>query len=161
LFYEKKEKILIRRIINRQDRIDAVYFNEAGVFKKDLNPFILNSQEFDTKYILALINCKLFSWLYLNSSSIATKDDFRQTTLAELRKLPIRRISEDQKTIHDHLVHLVDQMLDSKKQLSTTKTDNEKEYLEKKCKGLDRQIDTLVYELYGLTEEEIQIVEAK
>jgi len=36
----------------------------------------------------------LFSWFYLNSSSIATKDDFRQTTLAELRKLAIKKINE-------------------------------------------------------------------
>jgi len=52
-------------------------------------------------------------------------------------------------------------MLESKKQLALAKTDSEKEYLEKKCKGLDRQIDALVYELYGLTEEEIKIVEGE
>ncbi|MBU2444623.1 MAG: N-6 DNA methylase [Bacteroidetes bacterium] len=158
-FYEEKDKILIRRIINRQDRLDAVYFNKAGVFKKDLNPFILNNAEFDIRYIIALINSRLFSWIYLNSSSIATKDDFRQTTLAELRKLPIRKISEKQKNIHDKLVHLVNQVLESKKQLAAAKTESEKEYLEKKCNSIDRQIDQLVYELYGLTEEEIKIVE--
>jgi hypothetical protein len=31
--------------------------------------------------------------------------------------------------------------------------------VEKKCKDIDRQIDALVYELYGSTEEEIKIVE--
>jgi hypothetical protein len=29
------------------------------------------------------------------------------------------------------------------------------------CAGIDRQIDEAVYELYGLTEEEIKIVEGK
>jgi hypothetical protein len=62
------------------------------VFKKDLNPFIITNKNFDTKYVLGLLNSKLFSWLYINSSSIATKDDFRQTTLSELRKLQIRKI---------------------------------------------------------------------
>ena len=36
---------------------------------------------------------------------------------------------------------------------------NDKNYLERKCESLDNQIDKLVYELYGLTEEEIKIVE--
>ena len=39
------------------------------------------------------------------------------------------------------------------------KTDKDKTYYENKCASLDRQIDRLVYELYGLTEEEIKIVE--
>jgi hypothetical protein len=32
-------------------------------------------------------------------------------------------------------------------------------YFENKCASLDRQIDALFYDLYGLTEEEIKIVE--
>ena len=158
-FYKKAEKILIRRIINRQDRLDAVYLNEEGVFKKDLNPFILKESSINTKYLLALINSKLFSWLYLNSSSIVTKDDFRQTTLAELRKLPIRKISVSTKQPHDQLVTLVTQILESKKQLAAAVTDSDKNYLQNKCSSIDRQIDKLVYELYELTEEEIKIVE--
>ena len=101
----------------------------------------------------------MFSWIYLNSSSIATKDDFRQTTLAELRKLPIRKVLSEETNTHDKIVLLVDQILDSKKQLLNYKTESEKEYLEKKVVALDRQIDSLVYELYKLTDEEIKIIE--
>ena len=39
------------------------------------------------------------------------------------------------------------------------KTDKDKTYYENKCVALDRQIDRLVYDLYGLTEDEIKIVE--
>ena len=159
-YYEKKEKILIRRIINRQDRLDATYYNDSGVFKKDLNPFIVSDLNYNTKYLLALINSTLFSWLYLNSSSIATKDDFRQTTLAELRKLPIKRVdSNPERSLHDQLITLVDQMLEAKRQLQQAKTESEKTYLERKCDTLEKQIDEIVYQLYGLTEEEIKIVE--
>jgi tRNA threonylcarbamoyladenosine modification (KEOPS) complex Cgi121 subunit len=42
-----------------------------------------------------------------------------------------------------------------------TKTDAEVNRLELQCESLDRQIDAAVYELYGLTEEEIKIVEGK
>ncbi|MCX6566518.1 MAG: hypothetical protein NTW38_08900 [Candidatus Aminicenantes bacterium] len=83
-FYNAKPKVLIRRVINRQDRLMCAYSDEKLVYKKDINPFILHSQdEEQTLFLLGILNSKLFSYLYVNTSSIATKDDFRQTTLAE------------------------------------------------------------------------------
>ena len=38
-------------------------------------------------------------------------------------------------------------------------SDKDKDFYESKCAALDRQIDALVYDLYGLTEAEIKIVE--
>jgi hypothetical protein len=43
--------------------------------------------------------------------------------------------------------------------MAGAKTEKDKTYYEGKCAALDRQIDKLVYELYGLTEAEIAIVE--
>ena len=57
------------------------------------------------------------------------------------------------------MVKLVQSMLDLHKQLSSAKTDHEKTVLERQISATDRQIDELVYELYGLTAEEIKIVE--
>ena len=51
------------------------------------------------------------------------------------------------------------EMLAAKKQHQQAKTESDKTYLERKCETLDKQIDELVYKLYGLTEEEIKIVE--
>ena len=50
-------------------------------------------------------------------------------------------------------------MLEEKKQLQPAKTEGDKTYLTRKCERLDKEIDQLVYQLYGLTEEEIKIVE--
>jgi hypothetical protein len=50
-------------------------------------------------------------------------------------------------------------MLDLNKQLPSTRTADERERLERRIAATDREIDTLVYELYGLTEDEIRIVE--
>lgn len=57
------------------------------------------------------------------------------------------------------MVSLVEQMLEAKKHLSAAKTDRDRNYWQGKCEHLDREIDRLVYELYGLTAEEIGIVE--
>jgi len=42
--------------------------------------------------------------------------------------------------------------------LSAAKTDGDKDFYKNKCATLDRQIDALVYELYGLTTAEIKLV---
>ena len=57
------------------------------------------------------------------------------------------------------LVGAVERMLDLHRRLSASKTGHEKTLLSRQIEATDRQIDALVYELYGLSEEEIAIVE--
>ena len=45
--------------------------------------------------------------------------------------------------------------------IPSAQTERDKSFYESKCATLDRQIDSLVYELYDLTPEEIAIVEGK
>ena len=57
------------------------------------------------------------------------------------------------------MVSLVSSMLDLNKKLPLAKTDQEKTILQRQIDSTDRRIDELVYDLYGLTDEEIKIVE--
>jgi predicted nucleic acid-binding Zn-ribbon protein len=57
------------------------------------------------------------------------------------------------------MVMLVEQILDLHKRLKAAKTPDDKTRLQRQIDATDKQIDQLVYELYGLTEEEIEIVE--
>jgi hypothetical protein len=57
------------------------------------------------------------------------------------------------------MVALVERMLALHQQLAAARTPHEKTVLHKQIEVTDRQIDRLVYALYGLTEEEIRIVE--
>jgi adenine-specific DNA-methyltransferase len=59
------------------------------------------------------------------------------------------------------MVQLVKQMIGAKKRLAEARTDKDKRFYESKCASLDRQIDRLVYELYGLTDGEIAIIEGE
>jgi hypothetical protein len=59
----------------------------------------------------------------------------------------------------DRIVALVEKMLDLNKRLAAAKAPHEKEVLAGVIDATDREIDRLVYELYGLTEEEIAVVE--
>jgi len=163
-FYIAKPKLLIRRVINRQDRLMVSYMDQRLVFKKDINPFLLTETNMTAYYVLGILNSMLISFLYVRTSSIATKDDFRQTTLAELRRIPIRTINFDDpadKAIHERMVTLVEQMLELRKILSETRDPRSREQLQRRIDATDKQIDKLVYQLYELTEEEIAVVENK
>ena len=63
------------------------------------------------------------------------------------------------KARHDKMVALVERMLALHKEKADVKTDHEKNLVGRQIEATDKQIDTLVYELYGLTDEEIRIVE--
>ncbi len=94
-------KILIRRIVSRQNRLMAFYESSGIITNKDYNPFVIMAEfavKWDLYYLLALLNSKLFSFLYTRKSQLALKDDFRQTTLAEIRGLPIKDIPKSEQT---------------------------------------------------------------
>ena len=79
-----------------------------------------------------------------------------------MSQLPIRTIDfSDHEDVarHDKMVALVERMLDLHRRLSESKTGHEKTLLSRQIEATDGQIDALVYELYGLTDEEVAIVE--
>ena len=109
------------------------------------------------KYILGLINSKAvyFFWKLMFTDF---KNSFPQVTIFSLGQIPIPNWKNNPNMKLDLLV---DQMLEAKKQLQQAKTESDKDYLQRKCDSIDKQIDQLVYELYGLTEDEIRIVEGE
>ena len=61
-------------------------------------------------------------------------------------------------TRHDRMVQLVEQMLElHKRQAAASASDCE--LYQRQIDATDREIDRLVHELYGLTDEEIKVVE--
>ena len=59
------------------------------------------------------------------------------------------------------MVSLVEKMLDLHKHLASSMTEHEKTMLSRQIQATDDQINSLVYELYGLNEDEIRIVESQ
>jgi hypothetical protein len=62
---------------------------------------------------------------------------------------------------HDQMVSLVERMLALHKNLAAAKTPQEKESAQRQVQFTDGRIDNRVYELYGLSEEEIKAVHGK
>jgi hypothetical protein len=80
-----------------------------------------------------------------------------------MEQVPIRAINfSDAADIarHGRMVALVERMLELHRKLAAASVPADKDLYRRQIESTDRQIDALVYELYGLTEEEIGVVEA-
>jgi len=97
-FFTTIPRILVRRIVNRQDRLMACIDEYPSVVKKDLYVFLVTDPKYDVGFLLAFFNSILCSYIYLQTSTISVKDDFRQTTLAELRRLPVQECTREDMT---------------------------------------------------------------
>jgi len=112
-------------------------------------------------YLLGILNSKLISE-YLKTISTAFQHGYIALNRQYIEQLPIRPINFDdpaEKSAHDKIVALVEAMLEFHKRLATAQNPRDKENLEKQIGSTDKAIDKLVYELYGLSGEEIKIVE--
>ncbi|MEW5959630.1 MAG: N-6 DNA methylase [Chloroflexota bacterium] len=113
------------------------------------------------KYILGLLNSSLLFW-YLKSISNRFRGGWITCTKQYVGKLPIRTIDftdPADRARHDQLAALVERMLDLQRQAAAAGVPQTKTMLHRQIAALDGQIDRRVYELYGLSEEEIKIVE--
>lgn len=159
-YFEAQEKIVVpyRSEINRFALDNQSAFNDGGgsyciVLKDDL--------QYEIRYILGILNSKCMDWLYgfIGKPKGKSREYFNKP----LEKLPIRTIdfnNPDDVAKHDKMVELVEQMLELNKKVNAPGiSSQEKKILQKQIDITDKLIDKLVYELYGLTDEEVGIVE--
>jgi len=138
-------------------QVGAFAFDDNGYYGNDNNQLIIS----DDKYLLGILNSSLIRTI-LKSICDKVQGGFYRLKIIYVERLPIRTIDfSDPEDVarHDKMVKLVENMLDLNKRLAEAKTGHEKTLLSRQIEATDRQIDALVYELYGLSEEEIAIVE--
>jgi len=148
----ESEKILV----SRMGKSLVAAYDPGGLYVKDAMLLLPRDAQYSLKYMLGVINSRLLNYFY--QEFFITIDVLKNALLS----LPVRGVifsDSIDKSRHDRIAALVEQMLEAKKQLAEAQTDKDKNYYEKKCVNLDGQIDRLVYDLYGLTAEEIARVE--
>lgn len=135
------EKILIRRVANQ---LIANFDNENYVVLNSIYCCLIKDENYNLKFLTSLINSKLINFWFKNLF-VLTDKLFPYIRKSQIDQIPIAHINiKNQESI----IMLVDQILEVKKINPQNDTSD-----------LESQIDHLVYELYGLTEEEIRIVE--
>ena len=134
-------------------------YDTDGFYSNDKTTIIPTTD----KYLLGLIGSKTLDY-FIHSISSTKQGGYYEYKPMYISKLPIRTINfNDPGDVarHDQMVSLVNQMLDLNKKLVESKIPQTTEMLRRQIDMTDMRIDQLVYELYGLTDEEIKIVEAE
>ncbi|MCX7044208.1 MAG: N-6 DNA methylase [Candidatus Sumerlaeota bacterium] len=150
-------RILLRRLVNRKQRLMAALMDKTCITNKNLYSVLVKDAALDSKFILGVLNSRLISKMYISRVSQATKDDFPQVTIKDILALPC---PSPDKSCQDRMIKLVDHLMAAKKHLNNAKSDRDRDFYSNQCASFDRQIDALVYELYGLAPDEIKIVES-
>jgi hypothetical protein len=157
--YFREPKILLQAMRNKSlaRRLVATYDAEGFYNAHNLANIVSRpGSRYDLRYFLALLNSRLINYWY--------KAHFPNVNInpSDFRQVPIREVDFGQvedRRVHSRTVGLADRMLALHSKLAAARTDHEKTVLQRQIDVTDREIDTLIYELYGLTDEEIKIVE--
>jgi len=117
---------------------------------------------YDNKFLLGLLNSKLFNWLHLKQFySARIPEGSLRYPISFLANLPVCLLNlsdSASKAQHDKMVALVDVMLDLNKKIQIAKG-NRKDQIQRQIAKTDGEIDELVYKLYGITEKERKVIE--
>jgi type I restriction-modification system DNA methylase subunit len=145
-------KILIQRITGGEKPIKAV-FDDQSFYNKEsiINLILISGDEAEYKYIVGLLNSRLVNWFYKTSYTNESKltVNLSKEYLSEIPVKPINFLNQKD------LIKTVDKLIEFIKEKDSW--NNEIKIAQ--VKEYERQINQMVYKLYGLTEEEIKIVE--
>ncbi len=119
----------------------------------------------DDRYLLGILNSRLF-WFVISHISIpfgVRAGEYRYRLIYQyMEKVPIRVIdakNKDDGVTHAAMLKLTDKMLVLHQQLAAAKTPQDSTLLQRQIAATDTQINQLVYALYGLTGEEVALIE--
>lgn len=143
-----KGKLLMRKTGN--ELIVALDFN-AFYHLDILHSIILKNRNFDLRYLASLFNSSCINYYY-KLITLSYNRILAQINIETIERIPIKEIFP---AAQQPFINLVDRIL------AITKDEDYPQNPQKQSqvRALEQEIDQMVYELYGLTEEEIGIVE--
>ncbi|MBO6058151.1 MAG: N-6 DNA methylase [Bacteroidales bacterium] len=139
-FFEVPEKLVMQRI---GTQLSVAYDDKQNYFLDTTNVSRYESvnKSYSVKFLCGLLNSKLVNFWYTRKYKLPTIGGY------ELDSIPIPEILPKQQLF---VINLVSQIIETKRNNPSADTSD-----------LEHQIDKLVYDLYGLTEEEIAVIEGK
>ena len=153
------EKILFRRV---GDRLIASLDTQR---KFALNTLVVVSPKpdcpYNLRYCLAFLNSRLLNFYYVTFLK-SSKKVFSEIQARQVEQLPFASVNiadPADKARHDQIVGMVDALLSLHQHLAVAKSEAQRGAIQHQVDATDAEIDRMVYDLYGLTPEEIALVE--
>ncbi|EAB5350543.1 class I SAM-dependent DNA methyltransferase [Campylobacter jejuni] len=148
-YYEEFEK---EKIVYPNMNKEFIAFFDNEFFLLNQKCFILSHQSNNKKellYLTALLNSNVNFYYFKQIGAKLGASGYEMSKIF-VEKLPIPKINSKNQKIADELINLADEILKAKEQDKNANTQE-----------LENKINSLVYKLYNLTEEEIKIIEGK
>jgi len=144
----REPKIIYSSVANR----GSFVLDGEGLFVDKTCYFIPVADE----YLLGLLNSRLLFFIF-SSIAVQRRGGYFEYLTEYVSRLPV--VSDANADDKDAIIDLVRLMLALNRQLLLVKIPEQRESIKRKIETADRQIDKLIYNLYGLTDEEISIIE--
>lgn len=157
-------RVLIREITGKPPHmLLAAYTDEVFVHNPSVLAVLPNPKAAKPEFILGILNSRLISLVFAQRAPKAKKGLFPKVIITDSRRLPFCSVDlgdRRRRSAQDRVVELVRRMLKLQTQRVKAKSPSDKTAVKRQIDATDRQIDQLVYELYGLSDDEIRIVES-
>ena len=136
------KRMLVREITNPSifaALVEIEAYNDPSII------IVKESRDYPIEILVGIMNSKLATFFHFNHSPKATKGAFPKILVQDIKEYPLPKVNSDKRKI---LMRLVDDVTTIKKGKTIADTS-----------ALENQIDFLVYHLYGLTYDEVLIVD--
>jgi len=151
------ERILVRRIVGKT--IISAYTKD-NYATSQLLQIVKPFDQSISKFLLGIINSNLLAFYFRKKYNRQDKT-FPEIRIYELSSLPIKQVDVSNKPLQFEIEKFVDQLLKLNEEKAEAKLQTKITQLESKIEYCETRINEIVYQLYGLTEGEIKIVEGK
>jgi type I restriction-modification system DNA methylase subunit len=157
-------RILVRQIISGNPLRIYCGYTEKELYNTQIafNILLKKGESISLKYILGILNSALITFYHRVCFLDQSKNIFQKILIQDAKKFPIHipnHKNPSEKNKYDKIINLVEEMLELHKKVGKVKNPDEKTRIGRQIDSTDKEIDKLVYELYGLSDDEIAIVE--
>ncbi len=157
-------RVLLREITGKMPHaLLAAFTDEVFVHNPGVLAVLPRNGQVSPRFVLGVLNSRLASAAFAHLAPKAKKGLFPKVIITDARRLPFPATNAgtpNGRREHDELTALVEQILSLASRREQTSLATDAALLDRRMAALDRKIDRLVYNLYGLTDDEIAVVES-
>ena len=156
--YDAAEKIIIRQT---SDHLNATLDNRQFIVRDNLYTIVSKNPSCDLKYILGLLNSSFLNWYYQNILNPEKGEALAQVKRGHIANLPIKTIDPSHKNeieSEKEIITLVEQLLELNMKIKNENLESNISPIKSRIEYCESRINEIVYILYGLTKDEINIL---
>jgi type I restriction-modification system DNA methylase subunit len=153
------DRVLLQRIVSK-NCLDATFSNETFVCNTDVIT-LTPKGNINSKFYLGIIGSKLFGSFIKTRNINLDRNVFPKINTKTLEDVPVPDFEKVEKNVVLEMTKLVDQLLNLNEEKLEQTFQSKTDQSQNRIDYCEQRINEIVYELYGLTKEEIKIVEGE